>query len=206
MDLNNETFLVTFGKDQDYLRALTIGHLEDNFPLSKSNQVLAITNGSGSDQLQISSESSPAEPPSGFGPWMHVTRESRKPAKSGNIDANRGNNFPLMGTAQVGKVLPKSSKKGKGDIRATTPLKTKGKEDGKSANKKGSAMVSKGKTVVVEGQATGRRTQSDKLIKEWRAVGQREDIDSQAQPSEASGSNLVQNTYGEPSSDPTANT
>ncbi|CAI0394249.1 unnamed protein product [Linum tenue] len=171
-----------------------IGHLEDNCPLSKSNQVLAITNGSGSDQLQISSESSPAEPPYGFGPWMHVTRKSRKPAKSGNVDANRGNNLPLMETAQVGKVLPKSAQKGKGDSRATSPLETKGKEDGKLANKKGSVLVSKGKSAVVEGQATDKKIQSGKPIKEWRAVGQREGIINQAQPNEASASNSDQNT------------
>ncbi|CAI0549968.1 unnamed protein product [Linum tenue] len=170
-----------------------IGHLEDKCPSTVNRQPLAIVPVPGTAHHQVSPDETPAEPPAGFGPWMQVTRKSRKTSKSGTTNPGRAPHLPPMAIVTSGKSQAKSAPKGKVDSKSTGLMETKGKVDNQSANKKGPSSKHKGKEVTSEDPTLGGKSQPDKPVKEWRAVAQREPLrdQAQAQPTEASTSNSL---------------
>ncbi|CAL1368215.1 unnamed protein product [Linum trigynum] len=144
-----------------------IGHMEDHCPQRAPVQelALAIAPGDGAT-LMIPSENTSSEPPSGYGPWMQVTRKSRKPTK--NKGGNSAN-LPFPNGMDSGKLPPKSGGKGKGETSKGVILAdSKGKKEAKEDSKKGMQSNQKGKAELRETEASNGKKKTNGN-QEWRA-------------------------------------
>ncbi|CAL1357166.1 unnamed protein product [Linum trigynum] len=152
-----------------------IGHDEDACPLKKQETSLALITLSSADS-PVAEQSSSPEPPAGFGPWMQVTRRSRKQIRKGRIGQGSTEETSQMARADSGKIsVPTKGKqesimiKGKQNAGRVTEM-TKGKEklDQKQGQQKGKTSKQKGKGLMGETNANGNKKEG--TTQEWRAV------------------------------------
>ncbi|CAI0459454.1 unnamed protein product, partial [Linum tenue] len=150
-----------------------IGHVEERCPARANSSELALV--TGPDGAGNAGEGfSPPEAPAGYGPWMQVTRKTRKltKAKSGNpaISSTSG--------ADLGKTAPKSVTKGKSES------ELKGKKESKEFHRKETHTSQKGKAIAVETSGPNGKKKGA-VIQEWREVGSSEAGSSMGRPMEA---------------------
>ncbi|CAL1405733.1 unnamed protein product [Linum trigynum] len=119
----------------------------------------------------IEGTSPSSESPAGYGPWMQVTRKSKKQNRkvAQNPVSNQGGDSGRGGI--LGKVNQKSNQQGKDDpIRANLGKDGKGKAASKAEDKKGSNSNPK---VKVAGNDNGSLPEKNgTTIQEWRPVGE----------------------------------
>ncbi|CAL1352221.1 unnamed protein product [Linum trigynum] len=157
-----------------------IGHTEESCPKKVCN-VANVSSTTATTVLPIEESPPLSESPAGYGPWMQVTRKSkRQNRKAAHFGAsNQGGDSGRGGMS--GKANPKANQQGKGElIRPSLGKDGKGKATSKAEDKKGNSLAPKGKAVgngnVSLSEITGSATQ------EWRPVGLKEsDKKSQAQ-------------------------
>ncbi|CAL1401189.1 unnamed protein product [Linum trigynum] len=118
-----------------------IGHLEDQCPECNPPHeiVLAVVSG---DTLMNPPVSQSLELPTGYGPWMQVTRKSRKQTKN---KMGNSSNLPLSISMDSGKIASKSGGKGKVDNhKGAISAENKGNKETKDEEK--NARITKGES------------------------------------------------------------
>ncbi|CAL1355902.1 unnamed protein product [Linum trigynum] len=160
-----------------------IGHIEEKCPANENHMetALAIVPGNDSNAYQVPP---PSDVPAGYGPWMQVTRKTRKvtKAKSGNHQINSS----AIG-ADSGRSAPKSSSKGKSD------LEMKGKKESKEGQRKEVSSLQKGKSTLIDASVPNGKKKGA-AAQEWRVVGSSAMDLNLAQPMEALSKDKAQNT------------
>ncbi|CAL1410395.1 unnamed protein product [Linum trigynum] len=158
-----------------------IGHVEDSCPAREKSSELALVIAADGSGKSVEG-SSPPEAPAGYGPWMQVTRRSRKStkAKSGNPPISS----PSSG-ADSGKTAPKSGTKGK------TELEMKGKKESKEVQRKETHTSQKGKAIMTEASGPNGKKKGV-VIQEWREVGSSEAGSSMGRSMEAQPADMDQ--------------
>ncbi|CAL1374354.1 unnamed protein product [Linum trigynum] len=149
-----------------------IGHTEESCSRRMCNS--ANTTPPDANPLCSVEESSPSsESPAGYGPWMQVTRKSKKQNRkvTQNTAGNQGGDSGRGGNS--GKANQKSNHQGKGDpVGANSGKEGKGKATSKANEKKGNNSSLKGKAV---GNGNGQLPKiNGTMIQEWRPVGLKE--------------------------------
>ncbi|CAL1375310.1 unnamed protein product [Linum trigynum] len=147
-----------------------IGHEEISCPermITPTNAIIAIPD---SNPTVVSLVTSP-EPPAGYGPWMQVTRKTRRHNRKGteSTSVNGGN---LQGNrVDSGRISTIS--KGKTETpTGKSKIDIKGKGEDIQGAKKGNSNIGKGKL-----SSEGVNSNGNKKIptsQEWRVVGQKE--------------------------------
>ncbi|CAI0426560.1 unnamed protein product [Linum tenue] len=142
-----------------------IGHVEEDCPQLLPPQNLALVTIPGQSQPTPPTNNSP-EPPSGFGPWMQVTRKSRRSSRKPSANASPNITQSRDSRHDVGN--GSASTKGKQDqANGKIILEAKAKGDQKTVNKKGNATTQKGKALAQEEKGN---INKKKEIQEWRVV------------------------------------
>ncbi|CAI0423093.1 unnamed protein product [Linum tenue] len=154
-----------------------IGHTEDLCPNRQEMNQFALVTIPNSNELAASPVTLPIasspEPPSGYGPWMQVTRKSRRSKQS---TAKSGNqiNFPLGANGDSGRI---GIKKGKSETnREGEGAVYKGKKEIRDEQKKiqqTAPKKEKGKEVAYEGKVVNGKKKSNGSL-EWRVVDPKE--------------------------------
>ncbi|CAL1358517.1 unnamed protein product [Linum trigynum] len=151
-----------------------IGHTEETCPMKLNSCAVE------SSSVAISHPAnagvnidSPAEPPAGYGPWMQVTRKSRKPTRkaSESQGSQKGNQQekPANHGKQMAKNLGSSKGANLGNINANDG---KGKGNLKTENKKGKSDNQKGKITTEDGKTAQANRKATNGLKEWIPVGE----------------------------------
>ncbi|CAL1354772.1 unnamed protein product [Linum trigynum] len=145
-----------------------IGHQEDSCP--KINQHATMVTSPDSRKLASPATSS-QDLPEGFGPWMQVTRKSRKQIRKANEVNNQNRGQPSQNRADSGKGY--GSAKGKGEEPTGKGIREKkGKAEQTLHNKKGSSTNQKQDIPKDDDILNG--TKKAQPLKEWRPIGTRE--------------------------------
>ncbi|CAI0435130.1 unnamed protein product [Linum tenue] len=149
-----------------------IGHTEESCS-KKTGNVPNVISSAEVPVLPIEGSSPSSESPAGYGPWMQVTKRSKKQnRKVTQIAASsQGGESGRGGTS--GKVNQKVNQQGKNDpARSSLGKEGKGKATSKAEDKKGNVSNPKGK-VVGNGNDSLPDT-SGTIAQEWRPVGLKE--------------------------------
>ncbi|CAI0550916.1 unnamed protein product [Linum tenue] len=148
-----------------------IRHSEEHCPEKKPSNSLAMIPILDPDQQHSPPAEVASEPPAGFGPWMQVSRKSRKPKQKAVSKAGNQADSTMKGVVESGRGSGKPTSKGKADIAKITSAKEeKGKVVLRPASNNGSTSNQKGKMIMKDMKtANGKVTEED--AKEWRPVG-----------------------------------
>ncbi|CAL1397875.1 unnamed protein product [Linum trigynum] len=142
-----------------------VGHTEDSCSSRKSQSAMEIVVAQTGDRSSMP-EDSPPEPPSGYGPWMQVTRKSRK--QSGKVTPLGEQNQKNRINGHTDSRRPSSKAATKGNLHTATggSKEGKGKETGKPEQRHGSQ---KGKAVKETECSKNFHQNSSKQT--WRPIG-----------------------------------
>ncbi|CAI0431741.1 unnamed protein product [Linum tenue] len=153
-----------------------VGHSDDSCPSRKPHSDMEIVVAQTSDRRTAADDSTP-EPPPGYGPWMQVTRKSRKQSGKVTPSGEQNQKNRHNGQMEAGRQSSKTTSKGNSQNQTVTSLRDgNGKETAMTEQRQGPSTNQKGKAIKeTDSLKTSHKNSVNKV---WRPIG----------PSEASSS------------------
>ncbi|CAL1413221.1 unnamed protein product [Linum trigynum] len=149
-----------------------VGHSDDSCPSRKPHSDMEIVMAQTSDRRTAPDDSTP-EPPSGYGPWMQVTRKSRKQSGKVTLSGEQNQKNRHNDQSEAGRQSSKTISKGNSQNQTVTSLRDgNGKESAKTEQPQGPSTSQKGK--AIKESDTLKTSHKNNVNQVWRPIGSSE--------------------------------